>query len=94
MRASASHFFSGPQYTRSASQSSVRPPAKPKVLKPIDSSATFPDSTIRSAQERLLPYFCLMGQSSRRALSRLALSGQLFRGLEALLTEPRRRDRR
>ena len=39
-----------------------------------------PARTIRSAQEILLPYFCLIGQSNRRALSRLALSGQLFRG--------------
>jgi hypothetical protein len=42
--------------------------------------ATLPASTIRSAQEIFRPYFFLMGQSSRRALSRLALSGQLFRG--------------
>ena len=34
----------------------------------------------RSAQEIFWPYFCLIGQSRRRALSRLALSGQLFRG--------------
>src|ERR1700738_36122 len=57
-----------------------RPPAKPKVLKPIDSSATLPVRIIRSAQEILRPYFCLIGQSSRRALSRLALSGQLLSG--------------
>jgi hypothetical protein len=31
---------------------------------------------IRSAQDSLRPYFCLIGHSSRRALSRLALSGQ------------------
>ena len=35
---------------------------------------------IRSAQEIFRPYFCLTGQSNRRALSRLALSGQLLRG--------------
>jgi hypothetical protein len=35
---------------------------------------------IRSAQEILRPYFCLIGQSRRRALSRLALSGQLLSG--------------
>ena len=35
---------------------------------------------MRSAQESLRPYFCLTGQSSRRALSRFALSGQLLRG--------------
>ena len=46
----------------------------------MDSSETFPVRTMRSAQEMLFPYFCLMGQSSRLALSRFALSGQLFRG--------------
>ena len=35
---------------------------------------------IRSAHEILRPYFCLTGHSSRRALSRLALSGQLLSG--------------
>ena len=35
---------------------------------------------MRSAQEILLPYFCLIGQSRRRALSRFALSGQLLMG--------------
>ena len=69
-----------PQYTRSGSQSSLRPPAKPKVLKPMVSSATLPVSTIRSPQESFWPYFFLTGQSSRRALSRLALSGQLLSG--------------
>ncbi|MNE49916.1 hypothetical protein D3C80_1444680 [compost metagenome] len=64
----------------SGSQMSARPPAKPKVLKPIDSSATLPVRIIRSAQERLRPYFCLIGHSSLRALSRLALSGQLLSG--------------
>ena len=34
----------------------------------------------RSAQEILRPYFCLTGQSNRRALSRFALSGQLLSG--------------
>jgi hypothetical protein len=62
------------------SQTSSRPPAKPNVLNPMSSRATFPASTIRSAHEILLPYFCLTGQSSRRALSRLALSGQLLSG--------------
>ena len=68
---------------------SWRPPAKPKVLKPIDSSATLPARIIRSAQESLRPYFCLTGQSSRRALSRLPLSGQLFRGAKRWLPRAR-----
>ena len=59
---------------------SVRPKPKPNVLNPIDSIATFPDSTTRSDHEIFWPYFFLIGQSSRRALSRLALSGQLFSG--------------
>ena len=59
---------------------SSRPPPKPKVLNPIDSKAQLPARIIRSAQEIFLPYFCLIGQSKRRALSRLTLSGQLLRG--------------
>ena len=47
--------------------------------------------TIRSAQEILLPYFCLIGQSRRRALSRLALSGQLLSGAKRCCPAPRRR---
>jgi hypothetical protein len=35
---------------------------------------------MRSAHESARPYFCLTGQSSRRALSRFALSGQLSIG--------------
>ena len=46
----------------------------------MDSRAQFPARIIRSAHEILRPYFCLIGQSSRRALSRLALSGQLLSG--------------
>ncbi len=64
----------------SGSQVSSRPPPKPNVLNPIDSSAQFPAKIMRSAQEIFRPYFCFTGQRSRRALSRLALSGQLFRG--------------
>ncbi len=63
-----------------SSQTSARPPAKPKALKPIDSRATLPVRMIRSAQEILRPYFCLIGHRRRRALSRFALSGQLFNG--------------
>jgi hypothetical protein len=64
----------------SGAKTSSRPPANPKVSKPIDSSATLPARTIRSAHESLRPYFCLIGSSSVRALSRLPLSGQLFSG--------------
>src|SRR5262249_19673064 len=73
----------------SGSQTSSRPPPKPKVLNPIDSNATLPARIIRSAQESFRPYFCLIGQSSRRALSRFALSGQLFRGGKAWVAGPR-----
>ncbi len=62
------------------SQMSSRPPPKPKVSNPIDSSAQLPARIIRSAHEIRRPYFFLTGQSSRRALSRLALSGQLLSG--------------
>ncbi len=72
----------------SGSQMSSRPPAKPKVLKPIDSRATLPARIIRSAQESLRPYFCLIGHSRRRALSRLMLSGQLLRGARRWLPLP------
>ncbi len=64
----------------SGSHTSARPPPKPKVLRPIVSRATLPVRTMRSAHERFLPYFFLTGHSSRRALSRLALSGQLLSG--------------
>ena len=64
----------------SGSQMSSRPPPKPNVLNPIDSRAQLPVKFIRSAQESFRPYFCLIGQSNLRALSRFALSGQLLRG--------------
>ncbi len=54
---------------------------------PIDSRAQFPAKIIRSAQEMLLPYFFLTGQSRRRALSRFALSGQLFSGANRRVPE-------
>ena len=72
----------------SGSQMSARPPPKPKVLKPIDSSATLPARIMRSAHDSLLPYFCLIGQISRRALSRLTLSGQALRGANRWLPLP------
>ena len=59
---------------------SVRPPANPKVRNPMDSNATLPLRMIKSAHEMALPYFRFSGQSKRRALSRLVLSGQLLRG--------------
>src|SRR5438093_677805 len=46
----------------SGSQTSTRPPPKPKVLNPIDSNATLPARIMRSAQEIFRPYFCLIGQ--------------------------------
>src|SRR5260370_36760078 len=72
----------------SGSQTSARPPPKPKVLNPIDSNAPLPARIIRSAQEIFRPYFCLIGQSKRRALSRLTLSGQLLRGANGGAPEP------
>src|SRR4030065_138161 len=72
----------------SGCQMSTRPPPKPKVLKPMDSRATLPVRIIRSAQEILLPYFFLIGQSRRRALSRLQLSGQLLTGAKRWFPVP------
>src|SRR5215467_1886311 len=72
----------------SGSHTSSRPPPKPKVFSPIDSSAQLPVKIIRSAHEIFRPYFCLTGQSSLRALSRLALSGQLFRGAKRCVPRP------
>ena len=64
----------------SGSQTSSRPPANPKVLNPIDSSAQLPVRIIKSAHEIARPYFFLIGQSSRRAFSRLPLSGHELSG--------------
>src|SRR3954466_5467452 len=72
----------------SGSQLSARPPPKPNVLKPIDSRATLPARISRSAQESFRPYFCLIGHSSRRALSRFALSGQLLTGAKRCWPRP------
>ena len=66
----------------------MRPPANPKVLNPEDSSAQLPERIIRSAHEIFWPYFCLIGQSNRRALSRFALSGQLPTGARRMMPEP------
>jgi hypothetical protein len=43
---------------------------------------------IRSAQEIFRPYFFLTGHSSRRALSRLTLSGQLLSGAKRCWPAP------
>ena len=78
--------------SRSASNTSGRPPPKPKIGPPIDSIATLPARMNRSAQLMFLPYFCLIGHSRRRALSRLPLSGQLLSGAKRcwpLLAPPR-----
>ena len=54
----------------------------------MDSNAQLPAKTIRSAHDSFLPYFFLTGHSSRRALSRLALSGQLFSGANRCMPAP------
>src|SRR6478752_2536314 len=64
---SPSQVSSGPQKISSGSQTSSRPKPKPKVVKPMSSSATLPASTSRSAHEIFWPYFCLTGHSRRRA---------------------------
>ena len=74
--------------TSSGSQMSGRPNPKPNVSKPIDSSATLPVNTSRSAHDSFCPYFFLTGHSSRRALSRLALSGQLLSGAKRWAPSP------
>ena len=79
-------FLFGPPIDQVGFPLILTPASVTKVLKPIDSRATLPARTIRSAQEMLLPYFCLTGQSRRRALSRFALSGQLLSGSNRLLT--------
>src|SRR5438105_5134804 len=50
---------------------------------------SWPDNASLDKARRLLwPYFCLIGQSSRRALSRLALSGQLLSGAKRCWPAP------
>ena len=44
------------------------------------SYAIVPAKASKSAQLSLLPYFFLIGQSKRRALSKFALSGHEFNG--------------
>ena len=69
-------------------QTSARPPPKPKVCRPMLSMATLPARIMRSAQEIFLPYFCLMGQRRRRALSSETLSGQLLSGAKRCVPMP------
>ena len=52
------------------------------------SSAQLPVSTIRSAQDSAAPYFCLIGQISRRDLSVLPLSHQLSIGAKRCIASP------
>ncbi len=47
-----------------APKTSSRPPPKPNVLTPIDSSAQLPARIIRSAQEIFLPYFCFIAKAA------------------------------
>jgi len=52
------------------------------------SSAQLPVRTMRSPQDRALPYFCLIGQISRRDLSVLPLSHQLLMGAKRCSASP------
>ena len=52
------------------------PKEKPKVLNPAFSYAMVPAKTIKSDQLNLFPYFFLIGQRRRLALSKFVLSGQ------------------
>ena len=52
------------------------------------SSAQLPVSTNKSPHDRALPYFCLIGQSSRRDLSVLPLSHQLLMGANRCNASP------
>src|SRR5210317_1451042 len=72
----------------SGCQISSLPPPKPNVFPPIDSIATFPTNMKRSAHEILFPYFSLIGQRSLLALSKLPLSGQLFKGANLIAPVP------
>ena len=64
----------------SGSQISSLPAPKPKVLKPMESRATFPTKINKSAHEIFFPYFCFIGHNRSLALSRLTLSGQELSG--------------
>src|SRR5664280_2817256 len=84
-RAPPSHSASDPQLTASDSQTSARPPPKPKVSKPIDSRAQLPARTMRSAHESLLPYIFLDGPEQTARLVQVAVVGPAVEGGEALL---------
>ena len=54
----------------------------------MDSMATLPARINKSAQLIFLPYFCFIGQRSLLALSKLPLSGQLFKGAKRCAPVP------
>lgn len=64
------------------------------VLKPYFGDLALCDLSRKVLKEKLsdyqvaLPYFCLIGHSRRRALSRLTLSGQLLSGAKRCCPEP------
>ena len=62
------------------SGASTLPPQNPRTWPPELVMASFPARTKRSPQLSSGPYFILIGHSSRLALSRLVLSGQLRSG--------------
>ena len=57
-------------------------------LPPERRALTLPAKISKSAHEIFRPYFFFTGQSNRRALSRLALSGQLFNGAKRCCPRP------
>src|ERR1019366_5164131 len=72
----------------SGSQTSSRPPPKPKVLNPIDSRATLPARIIKSAHEIFRPYFCLTGQEQAARLVEVHVVRPAIERCEALLPSP------
>ena len=68
----AAHVATCPTCAEFARRAGVIEAAGARLATPIDSNATLPARIMRSAHEILRPYFCLMGHSKRRALSRLA----------------------
>src|SRR6516162_3405702 len=83
-----------PRALASGSQTSARPPAKPKALKPIDSRATLPVRMIKVGPGNLAAIFLLIGHRRRRALSRFALSASCSMAQYAAGRRRRRRGRR
>ena len=68
----------------SGSQMSARPPPKPKVLKPIDSSATLPARIIRSAQEICAAVLLLDGPEQAARLVEVHVVGPAVERRESL----------